>query len=630
MLLIFKGFTMNKSKRPMRLILLGTGIAGLSIMAIAGYFATQEKIVSEVLMEEPVTGKIQKSPVADQLPAPTISKDKNMSFPGRTGSVMALRREFKGEAVRGKSVAGYAEGGSGGISVTLGGLMGGGGGSISYGMRGKAQGMGDGYAAYSTHNTEEFTSNPVSSWKDVAMDPLSTFSIDVDRAGYSIVRRLLNEGRTPPTGAVRLEELVNYFDYSYPAPQDGKPFTVHTNIIRCPWNPDHLLARVAMQARRMETSKLPPSNFVFLLDVSGSMQDPDKLPLLQESMKLLVANLRAQDRVAIVVYAGNSGLVLESTPGNQKQAIIEAIDHLHAGGSTNGVGGITQAYQEALQNFLPNGNNRIIWATDGDFNVGLSSTDGLVGLVEEKRKQGVFLTVLGVGMGNYKDGRLEQIADNGNGNYSYIDNIQEAKKVLVQEFSGSLFTMAKDVKLQVEFNPGKVKRWKQLGYENRALANADFTNDKKDAGELGTGHSVTAFYEIEPTELDPPSGLEAKAGEPFRYQRRETKEGAVKNEWMLVKARYKEPKQDVSIPLEWALSGSPLEIGQSSESMQFAVGVLCFAKKLRQEEDAKVISWQSITERLSKSLGPDANGDRAEFLSLVHKAERTGSRIGAL
>lgn len=459
-------------------------------------------------------------------------------------------------------------------------------------------------------NTNEFAHAEVSSWKDVATDPLSTFSIDVDRAGYSLVRRFLNDGQLPPEGAVRLEEVVNYFDYAYESPQNTNPFTVHTDLVPCPWNPKTLLARVAMQAKRMDTSKLPPSNFVFLLDVSGSMQDPDKLPLLREAMKLLVNNLRAQDKVAIVVYAGRAGLLLPSTSAQKRNVILEAIENLEAGGSTNGVGGITQAYDVALKSFIRNGNNRIIWATDGDFNVGISSTDELVNLVEQKRKQGVFLSVLGVGMGNYKDNRLEQIADKGNGNYAYLDNLMEAKKVLVREFSGSLFTVAKDVKLQIEFNPGKVKRWKQLGYENRALANSDFTNDQKDAGELGAGHAVTAFYEIEP----------GKAEQALRYQTAKPIEGAVQAEWMRVKARYKNPTEDVSHPLEWSLTGAPVNTEAVDESMRFAMGVLGVAKKLRKEEDAKGILWSDVIQELRKNIGDDPHGERAEFLALVHKA----------
>jgi len=540
---------------------------------------------------------------------------RNVSSMRTSGTVVLGGRRGKAD---GAFNAGNAES-SAGIGDMMGGLLGGGGG-ISCQRSAKVS-IRNPQSYTNPNNTEEYAASQISSWKDVSTDPLSTFSIDVDRAGYSIMRRFVEEGNQPPQGAIRLEELVNYFDYSYQSPTDNKPFTVQTNLVSCPWNPKHLLARVAMQAKRINTTNLPASNLVFLIDVSGSMQDENKLPLLQESMKLLVHQLRPQDRVAMVVYAGSSGLVLPSTSAANENVIKQAIDNLQAGGSTNGAEGITQAYAEAVSHFIKDGNNRIIWATDGDFNVGLSSTDGLVKLVEEKRKQGVFLTMLGFGQGNYKDNRMEQIADKGNGNYAYIDNLSEAKKVLVREFSGSIFTIAKDVKLQIEFNPGKVKRWKQLGYENRALATADFKDDAKDAGELGAGHAVTAFYEIDPAEQVTNSSLHVQADEPFRYQQRTLKAGEEQNEWMLIKARYKEPTQTQSIPLQWALTGNPQSLEQSSESMRFAVGVLCFAKKLRKEDDVQKLDWSWLTSTLSKSLGNDNNGERAEFLSLVHKAK---------
>ena len=347
-------------------------------------------------------------------------------------------------------------------------------------------------------NTEDYDHIQENRFYEALKTPLSTFSIDVDAASYSNLRRFINNGQTPPADAVRIEEMINYFDYEYPQPEGGRPFEVVTELSACPWNGDNQLLLIGLQGKKMETGSLPPSNLVFLIDVSGSMQSMNKLPLLKSSLKMLVNQLRPEDRVAIAVYAGAAGLVLPPTPGSNRQKIIEALDRLEAGGSTAGAAGIKLAYETAREHYIKEGNNRVILATDGDFNIGTSSDGELVRLIEKERESGVFLTVLGFGMGNYKDNKMQKLANSGNGNHYYIDNINEGRNVLVNEFGGTLFTIAKDVKIQIEFNPVKVQGYRLIGYENRLLDKEDFNDDKKDAGELGSGHRVTALYEIIP------------------------------------------------------------------------------------------------------------------------------------
>ncbi len=367
----------------------------------------------------------------------------------------------------------------------------------------------------SNFNTEGYAAVNENGFRSVKANPLSTFSIDVDNASYSNIRRFINSGQLPPADAVRIEEMINYFRYEYPEPKGEHPFSVYTEMTVCPWNSRHQLLHIGLRGKSIEKTSLPPANLVFLIDVSGSMGVPNKLPLLKSAFGLLVNELRAEDRVAIVVYAGAAGLVLGSTPGDHKNAIMAAIDNLEAGGSTAGGEGLRLAYREAEKNFMKGGNNRIILATDGDFNVGESSNGGIERLVEEKRNLGVFMTVLGFGMGNIKDDKMEIIADKGNGNYSYIDNLQEARKVLVSEFGGTLFTIAKDVKFQLEFNPDKVESYRLIGYENRMLNEEDFNDDTRDAGEMGAGHNVTALYELVPAGSD-----ERNTGvDPLKYQK---------------------------------------------------------------------------------------------------------------
>ena len=437
-------------------------------------------------------------------------------------------------------------------------------------------------------------------------NPLSTFSIDVDAASYSNMRRFLSMGQAPPGDAVRIEELINYFDYDYSAPRTGEPFSVATETMAAPWNPQHRLVLVGLKGRTLEGREQPPSNLVFLIDVSGSMADPNKLPLVQAAFRLLVPQLRERDRVAIVVYAGSAGLVLPSTPGSERETILQAIDQLTAGGSTAGGAGIQLAYRIAKENFIRGGNNRVILATDGDFNVGVSSDAELVRLIEEKRRDGTFLTVLGFGTGNLQDAKMEQLADKGNGQYAYIDNLHEARKVFVQEMRSTLFTIAKDVKIQVEFNPALVSSYRLIGYENRILAAEDFNNDIKDAGELGAGHSVTALYEIVP----PGAGVDD-----LRYQ--PTAESPVAqhtDELLTVKLRYKEPDGDTSQLITHRLRAQD---SNASGNIRFASAVAAFGMILRNSEHRGTATPEMVVRLARHAGGDDEFGYREEFIRLV-------------
>lgn len=467
-------------------------------------------------------------------------------------------------------------------------------------------------------NTEDYDNIAENKFHAALQEPLSTFSIDVDEASYSNVRRYLQMGSIPPAGAVRIEEMINYFDYSYPQPQNDDPFSVTTEISDCPWSTDHKLVHIGLQGKEIPFDNLPASNIVFLIDVSGSMDEPNKLPLVQASMKMLVDKLREQDKVAIVVYAGNAGLVLPSTSGANKQKIKEAIDNLAAGGSTAGGAGIQLAYKTANANFITGGNNRIILATDGDFNVGITSNDELVGLVEKEKKSGVFLSVLGYGMGNYKDNKMQQLADKGNGNHSYIDNINEARKVLVNEFSSTLFTIAKDVKIQVEFNPSKVQSYRLVGYENRALAAEDFNDDKKDAGELGSGHTVTALYEIIPVGVKDDF---TKSVDALKYQSNDKKiTGGNTNEMMTIKLRYKKPDEDVSKLITHPVNDDKIALLNTSDNFRFSAAVAEFGLLLRSSEYKQQSSYPQVVSMAKSAKGKDANGYRAEFIQLVQAA----------
>jgi Ca-activated chloride channel homolog len=471
---------------------------------------------------------------------------------------------------------------------------------------------------------DEIVENPFIRAKD---NPLSTFSIDVDAASYSNMRRFITSGQLPPAGAVRIEEMINYFTYQYPQPANEDPFSVNMEVSSCPWNSKHQLVLIGMQGKKIATENLPPSNLVFLVDVSGSMWDVNKLPLVQASMKLLADQLRPQDKVAMVVYAGSAGLVLPSTTGDQKMTIKSAIDKLQAGGSTAGGEGIKLAYKVAKEQFIKNGNNRVILCTDGDFNVGVSSDDGLIRLVEEERKSGVFLTVLGYGMGNYQDAKMQKLADKGNGNHAYIDNLKEANKVLVKEAGGTLYTIAKDVKLQVEFNPIKVQGYRLIGYENRMLAKEDFNDDTKDAGEMGSGHTVTALYEIIPMGV---KAEELKSVDELRYQQpnESFSENSFGDELMFVKLRYKKPDGEESKLVEYPLPDKIISINTTSDNFRFAAAVAQFGLLLRNSKFKSSASFDQVSELARHALGIDAEGYRKEFMDLVKKAAALKEGLG--
>lgn len=458
----------------------------------------------------------------------------------------------------------------------------------------------------------EINENP---FLEASHAPLSTFSIDVDTASYSNVRRFIKDGQLPPKDAVRIEEMINYFDYAYPQPLGDVPFSVTTETASCPWNGKHRLAMIGLQGKKVALDNTPPSNLVFLVDVSGSMNSSDKLPLVKQGLKMLVNQIKPNDRVALTVYAGTSGLVLPSTSGSQKQEILGAIDRLEAGGSTNGGQGIQLAYQVAKENFIANGNNRVILATDGDFNVGLTNDNELVNLIEAKRKSGIFLSVLGFGSGNLNDSMMEKLADKGNGNYAYIDTQEEARKALGEQVAGTLYTIAKDVKIQVEFNPAKVAGYRLLGYENRMLANRDFDDDRKDAGEIGAGHTVTAIYEIVPAgQKVENDGIELK------YSKVAPSDTQFNSELLTVKLRYKEPKADQSKLLTMGLMDGGQNIANASENMKFAASVVQFGLLLRDSRYKGNASIGSVVELANAARSNDLNGYRGEFLNLVGQA----------
>lgn len=468
-------------------------------------------------------------------------------------------------------------------------------------------------------NTEEYEGISENGFHDPLKDPLSTFSIDVDAASYSNIRRFIHLGQRPPKDAVRVEEMINYFDYDYAQPKGEDPFSITTEISSAPWNPKHKLVHIGLQGKNIAKDNLPPSNLVFLIDVSGSMSDENKLPLLKASFKLLVEQLREQDRVAIVVYAGAAGLVLPSTSGSDKKKIIEALENLQAGGSTAGGEGIRLAYDIAKENFKKGGNNRVILATDGDFNVGESSNDAMEKLIESKRNDGIFLTTLGFGMGNYKDSKMEVLADKGNGNYMYIDSILEAQKALVNEFGGTLFTIAKDVKLQIEFNPAKVKSYRLIGYENRMLKSEDFNNDKKDAGELGSGHSVTALYEVIPVGVESSFDLvDALKYQPAKNQEAvQVTKSDLSNEILTVKFRYKKPDGDVSKLIVHPLVDQHIALEKTSDNFRWSAAVAAFGMILRESDYVKNYSTAEAIQLAQGAKGKDVEGYRIEFINLM-------------
>ncbi|WP_316830274.1 vWA domain-containing protein [Pedobacter aquatilis] len=470
------------------------------------------------------------------------------------------------------------------------------------------------YRKIQADNNESYASISENGFHKAKSDPLSTFSIDVDAASYSNLRRFINNGNLTPADAVRIEEMINYFDYDYQQPTGNDPVNIVTEIAAAPWNAKHKLVQIGLQAKTISSQNLPASNLVFLIDVSGSMEAPNKLPLLVSSFKLLTDQLREKDKVAIVVYAGNSGVVLPATNGDEKTKIKDALDKLSAGGSTAGGEGIELAYKIAAENFVKGGNNRVILATDGDFNVGASSDGDMEKLIENKRKSGIFLTVLGYGMGNYKDSKMEILADKGNGNYAYIDNLNEARKVLVNEFGGTLFTVAKDVKLQIEFNPSKVQSYRLIGYENRLLNKEDFNDDKKDAGEIGSGHTVTALYEIIPVGVK--DEFTANVDD-LKYQQPDKNNLIESNEMLTVKLRYKDPNGSKSKLLTKGISDNSFNLSATSDNFRFAAAVAEFGMLLKKSAFKQNATFEQVITLAENAKGKDKEGYRSEFLSLV-------------
>jgi len=472
-------------------------------------------------------------------------------------------------------------------------------------------------------NTETYDHVVDNAFASAADRPLSTFSIDVDTASYSNVRRFLQAGQLPPPGAVRIEEMLNYFRYDYAPPTDDTPFAAHTEIAACPWNTDHRLVRIGLKGREIRNENRPAGNFVFLLDVSGSMNQPNKLPLVIEGMKMLVEQLGENDRVAIVVYAGASGLILPSTTCDQKATIFGAMDKLRAGGSTNGGAGIELAYRTAVANLIRGGTNRVVLCTDGDFNIGTTNQSELIRLIEDKAASGVFLTVLGFGRGNYKDSTMEKLADKGNGNYGYIDTASEARKILVEQLTGTLVTIAKDVKIQVEFNPAKVTAWRLIGYENRLLRKEDFNDDTKDAGEIGAGHTVTALYEIVPSGV----AFKAPGVDPLRYQTTgatgPTLAGTPSDELMLLKLRYKQPDGASSILMSFPVTDDGGKLAGASEDFRFAASVAAFGMILRNSQYKGDYTIENVIELAHDTFGKGDDMDyRKEFIQLADRARK--------
>ncbi len=470
-------------------------------------------------------------------------------------------------------------------------------------------------------NTEEYDSIQENQFLSAKDNPLSTFSVDVDTASYANVRRMLKGNQMPPAGAVRIEEFINYFDYEYPQPDDNQPFSVTVDVANCPWKPNHQLARIGLKGVEIEASQRPAANLVFLLDVSGSMNDGNKLPLVKQAMKLLAERLNEQDRVSIVVYAGSSGLVMPPTPGHDRGEILGALERLSAGGSTNGGEGIELAYDLAERGFIQGGINRVILCSDGDFNVGITNRSDLVDLIQDKAKGGVQLTVLGFGMGNFKDATMEQLADKGNGNYGYVDTMREARKLLVEEMTGTLITIAKDVKIQVDFNPAQVAAYRLIGYENRMLAAEDFRDDTKDAGEIGAGHTVTALYELQLVD----SSEEQVSGtvEPTKYQQsRELSEESESNELFTVRLRYKKPDATESQEFRVAAEANIAEFEAAPSDFRFVSAVAMFGLVLRDSQFKGDASLELVKSIAAESTGQDHRGYRREFLELVDSTKR--------
>ena len=467
-------------------------------------------------------------------------------------------------------------------------------------------------------NTERYQKQPDQPVKAVAQEPVSTFSIDVDTGSYANVRRFLNDGGLPPEDAVRIEEIVNYFPYNYPLPTGTHPFAIHTQTIDSPWQHEAKLIKIGIQAQDLAKKELPPTNLVFLVDISGSMNSPEKLPLVKKTLRILTEQLRPQDKVTLITYASGEELVLPPTSGRNKDEILRAINKLQAGGATAGESALKMAYEQAQKAYVKNGINRILLATDGDFNVGVSDTETLKSMVAEKRKSGISLTTLGFGTGNYNEDMMEQIADAGDGNYSYIDNEKEAKKVLQHQLTSTLATVAQDVKIQVEFNPATVKEYRLVGYTNRTLRNEDFNNDKVDAGDIGSGHSVTAIYEIIP------QGKQGWLNE-SRYQKAPAASGG-KNEYAFVKVRYKLPGQSTSKLIEQAVPAISIPLAQADEDTRLALAAASYAQALRGGAYNGKLDWDAIEQMAKQAKGKDPFGLHEEFVELVKIAKSLSSK----
>ncbi len=478
---------------------------------------------------------------------------------------------------------------------------------------------------YYNPSTTEYKHAPENDFRSVAANPLSTMSVDVDRASYTNIRRIINEGNKPPADAVRIEEMINYFKYDYPQPTGNNPISINTEVTDCPWRAENKLLKIGIQAKSINTANLPPSNLVFLIDVSGSMDEDDKLPLLISGMKLLVDNIRPIDKVAIVAYAGAAGLVLPPTPGTNKEAILDALDRLESGGSTAGGAGIKLAYKTAVDNYIKGGNNRVILATDGDFNVGISNDNDLEALIVAQRKTGVYLTCLGFGTGNYKDAKMETLADKGNGNYHYIDNIKEARKALVSEFGGTLFTVAKDVKTQIEFNPDVIQGYRLIGYENRLLNEEDFKDDKKDAGDMGAGHTVTIIYELIPTGIN--SKLMRNTRK-LKYRKNKTRKTHYSNELATIKFRYKKPEGNTSKEMAHIITNQTTPWKMATNDTRFATSVAMFGMMLKDSEYRGTTSYNRIIEETVTCMTDDADGSKTEFTKLVNDMKDYNERTG--
>ncbi len=474
----------------------------------------------------------------------------------------------------------------------------------------------DGAVEPNTEEYEELYENP---FQLAQQEPLSTFSIDVDNAAYSNIRRFIQNSSVPPPGAVRIEEMVNYFNYDYPQPQGEHPFSIQTEMATCPWNTEHRLAHIGIQGKSLNYREIKPCNLVFLIDASGSMEDANKLPLLKKSLRLLLDKLSKQDRIAIVAYAGAAGLVLPSTPASKKEEILNSLNELEAGGSTAGGEGIELAYKIAKENLIQGGNNRVILATDGDFNVGTAGDEDLVKLIEEKRKDDIYLTICGFGMGNYKDRKMEMISNAGNGNYFYIDNIKEAEKVFVKEMRANLFTIAKDVKIQIAFNPEFVKAYRLIGYENRRLRNQDFEDDTKDAGELGAGHTVTALYEIIPAGSS--EVVSTEEGAATYADTPDLGAASFQGEVMKVRFRYKPPQSDRSRLIEQGLPNRTLALNETSDNFRFSAAVAEFGLLLRNSKFQGNASFEQVLSLAKQAKGKDREGYRQEFIHLVERAQ---------